>query len=226
MTRVGSQKCGMRPIAWQGMTLKTCTCSFQWNIACLNVPYMLPLVFFNLCSYRNVYLCWSSVYKASSFHAIWRFSKAAGLPWKTVEAQRAGIKKPRCIGARGSEPIYQSINQSIVSCCLLKPCPLAHVCSHIVCCLCLPFHFVLPLQSVSCCQLSVLCFHLWSVAGSVSFAFTQDYQVIVITISTNFLFKSVYCSGLPAVSLGYSFHSVWCNLIYSILIKIYISSLQ
>jgi hypothetical protein len=177
MAPVGSQKCGMRPISWQGMPLKTCTCSFQWNIACLHVPYMLPLIFFNLCSYRNVALVISL---QSQYH----------------------------------------------SCCLLKPCPLVLVSSH-VCCSVSPVHFILPLQSVSCCKLLFgISISEVTVVGSVSFAFTWDYQVIAIIISINFLFKTVYCCGLPSLSLGYSFHSLWSNFIYNILIKTYISSSQ
>lgn len=119
MAPVGSQKCGMRPIAWQGMPLKTCTCSFQWNIACLHIPYMLPLIFFNLCSYRNVALVISL---QSRYH----------------------------------------------SCCLLKPCPLVLVSSH-VCCLCLPFtsscHYSQCLAVNFCFRISV---SEVTVAGSVS----------------------------------------------------------
>jgi hypothetical protein len=48
--------------------------------------------------------------KSQTLGAIWRFSKAAGLPWKTVGTQRASLKiRPRCIVAGGPKPIYQSI---------------------------------------------------------------------------------------------------------------------
>ena len=90
-----------------------------------------------------------------------------------------------------------------------------------------PHHFILPLQSVSCCKfLFLISISEVTVARSVSFAFTWDYQVIVIIISLNFLFKTVYCYGLPSLSLGYSFLSLWSNYIYNILIKTYISSSQ
>jgi len=174
MAPVGSQKYGMRPIGWQGMTLKTCTCSFQWNVACLHLPYMLPLIFFNLCSYRNVVL----VYKASTIHAV-------------------------C--------------SNLV---LLHLCPVTSA----VC---------LPPSLCSVITISIFCkFLFWisisevTVVGSVSFAFTWDYQLIVSIISTNFLFKTVYWCGLLSLSLGYSFHSLWSNFIYNILTKTYISSSQ
>jgi hypothetical protein len=90
-----------------------------------------------------------------------------------------------------------------------------------------PLHFVLPLHSLSCCKF--LCWISISevnVAGSVSLAFTWDYQVNVIIISINLLFKTLHCCCLPSLSLDYSFHCLWSNFIYNILIKTYISSSQ
>jgi hypothetical protein len=51
--------------------------------------------------------------KSQTLGAIWRFSKADGLPWKMVGAQMAGIKGLGASGLRAPNPhTNQSINQS------------------------------------------------------------------------------------------------------------------
>jgi hypothetical protein len=53
--------------------------------------------------------------KSQTLGAIWRFSKVAGLPWKMVGAQRAGIKGLGASGLRAPNPYT---NQSINQCCM------------------------------------------------------------------------------------------------------------
>ena len=119
-----------------------------------------------------------------------------------------------------------SLRSNFHSCRLLKPCPLVLASSH-VSAVCVspctsPCHYsqCLAVNCLFCISISEV-----AVEGCVFFAFTWDYQVIVI-ISKNFLFKSVYCCVLPSLSLGYSFHSLWSNCMYRIFIKTYISSSQ
>jgi hypothetical protein len=68
--------------------------------------------------------------KSQTLGAIWLFSKADGLLWKTVGAQRAGIKGLGASGMRAPNPYTnQSINQSINITCRTRLLTLIY-CSH------------------------------------------------------------------------------------------------
>jgi hypothetical protein len=48
--------------------------------------------------------------------AIWSFTKAAGLPWQVIGAQRARNLRPRCIGALGPQThVHLSIYLTVYS---------------------------------------------------------------------------------------------------------------